>query len=255
MNKRGKRAGQEKLLIGIQPVAAALKHNPASIRQLGADQDTANQRVKDLVLLARDADVEIHEYPSTELDQLSGFERHQGVVAWLHETSLPGENDLLPLLKGVPGDPLVLVLDGVQDPHNLGACLRTAEAAGAHAVVVPKDRSAGMTPAVRKSSAGASELVPLFQVTNLARTLRALKDAGLWIAGTSEQATRSIYEQDLSGPLALVMGSEGQGMRRLTTELCDYLLAIPMAGAIESLNVSVAAGVCLFEIQRQRQSG
>lgn len=255
MGGTGKSADQEKLLIGIQPVAAALTNHPASIQQLVVDQDSGNQRVKDLVLLARDANIEVHEHPGEELDQLSGFERHQGVIAWLHESSLASESELLPRLAKVQGDPLVLILDGVQDPHNLGACLRTAEAAGAHAVVIPKDRSAGMTPVVRKSSAGASELVPVYQVTNLARVMRAIKEAGIWIAGTSDQADRSIYEQDLTGPLALVMGSEGKGMRRLTAELCDYELRIPMAGAIESLNVSVATGVCLFEIQRQRRSG
>jgi 23S rRNA (guanosine2251-2'-O)-methyltransferase len=251
----GEKSAQEaeRLLMGIQPVAAALRNNPASIRRVSIDQETGNQRVKDLVLLAEDAGIGISRLPTVELDQLSGYERHQGIIAYLHENAAPGESDLLPLLESVQGDPLVLVLDGVQDPHNLGACMRTAEAAGAHAVVVPRDRSVGMTPVVRKSSAGASELIPLFQVTNLARTIRALKQAGIWVAGTSDAATTSIYEQDLTGPLALVMGGEGKGIRRLTAELCDYKLGIPMAGAIESLNVSVATGVCLFEIRRQRK--
>ena len=170
----------EQMLTGIQPVAAALKNNPASIRRVSIDSGSGNQRVKDLVLLAQDAGIEIHKLPGDELDQLSGFERHQGIIAYLHRHEMPGEAELLPLLEAVDGDPLVLVLDGVQDPHNLGACLRTAEAAGVHAVVIPKDRSVGMTPVVRKSSAGASELIPLFQVTNLARTIRALKKAGIW---------------------------------------------------------------------------
>jgi 23S rRNA (guanosine2251-2'-O)-methyltransferase len=202
--------------------------------------------------MARDAGVEVKQELRAQLDQISGFERHQDVVALLHENAPPAESDLLPLLESIEGDPLVLVLDGVQDPHNLGACLRTAEAAGVHAVVIPKDRTVGLTPVVRKTSAGASELVPLFQVTNLARTLRTLKKAGIWIAGTSDEAKQNVYQQDLKGPLALVLGSEGQGIRRLTADLCDYLVRIPMAGAIESLNVSVATGVCLFEIQRQR---
>ena len=192
--------------------------------------------------------------PTEQLDQLAGFKRHQDIIAYLYEHELPGESELLPLLERVTGDPLVLVLDGVQDPHNLGACLRTAETAGVHAVLIPKDRSVGMTPVVRKASAGASEVIPLFQVTNLARTIRSLKKAGIWIAGTSDQSKEDIYAHDLTGPLALVMGSEGQGMRRLTAELCDYQLHIPMMGVIENPNVSVAAGVCLYEIQRQRKS-
>jgi 23S rRNA (guanosine2251-2'-O)-methyltransferase len=247
-------SGPGQWLTGIQPVAAALKNNPASIRQLNIDSGSVNQRVKDLVLLAQDAGIEILQLSAQELDQLSGFERHQGIIAYLHRQSMPAEAELLPMLAAVDGDPLVLVLDGVQDPHNLGACLRTAEAAGVHAVVIPKDHSVGLTPVVRKTSAGASEVIPLFQVTNLARTIRAMKKAGIWIAGTSEQSAETIYERDLGGPLALVLGSEGKGMRRLTRELCDYNLQIPMAGVIESLNVSVASGVCLFEIQRQRRS-
>lgn len=255
--KRPERADQasEQLLAGIQPVAAALRNNPAAIRFLTIASGTENQRVNDLVLLARDAGIEVKQDQREQLDRLSGYERHQDVLAVLHENAGPAESDLLPLLESVDGDPLVLVLDGVQDPHNLGACMRTAEAAGVNAVIIPKDRSVGMTPVVRKTSAGASELVPLFQVTNLARTLRALKQAGLWVAGTSDASPATIYDQDLAGPLVLVMGSEGQGMRRLTSELCDYQLQIPMAGKIESLNVSVATGVCLFEIQRQRNKG
>ena len=242
----------EQVLAGIQPVATALKNNPGSIRLLIIATDSANQRVKDLALMATDAGIELRQEFREQLDKISGFKRHQDVIALLHENAPPAESRLLPLLENVSGDALVLVLDGVQDPHNLGACMRTAEAAGAHAVVIPKDRSVGMTPVVRKTSAGASEIVPLFQVSNLARTLRALKKAGIWIAGTADESSRTIYEQNLTGPLALVMGSEGQGMRRLTSELCDFQLRIPMAGMIESLNVSVATGVCLFEIQRQR---
>jgi len=255
MNSSGPdKTNKEQVLAGIQPVAAALGNNAASIRLIRIATDTHNQRVKDLVLLASDAGIDVREEAREQLDQLAGFKRHQDIIAYLHEHQMPGELDLLPLLEKVAGDPLVLLLDGVQDPHNLGACLRTAEAAGVHAVVIPKDRSVGMTPVVRKASAGASEVIPLFQVTNLARTIRSLKKAGIWIAGTSDQSEKGIYEHDLTGPLALVMGSEGQGMRRLTAELCDYQLHIPMSGVIESLNVSVATGVCLYEIQRQRKS-
>ena len=255
MNKENSgRISAEQVLAGIQPVAAAIKNNPSGIRVLQVASDTNNQRVNDLTLLAQDADIKVTPVTRQQLDSMSGFERHQDVIALLHEHVPLSESELLPLLEKSPGDPLVLILDGVQDPHNLGACLRTAEAAGVHAVVIPKDKSVGMTPVVRKSSAGASEVMPLFQVTNLARTIKTLKKAGIWIAGTSDSSTTTIYQQDLTGPLALVMGSEGQGMRRLTSELCDYHLQIPMAGVIESLNVSVATGVCIFEIQRQRNA-
>ena len=244
----------EQVLAGIQAVATALKTNPAAIREISVTAGSGNQRVRDLVLLAQDAGIETREHGREWLDQLAGFEKHQDIVAHLHGHEPRVEADLIPLLQGVSGDPLVLVLDGVQDPHNLGACLRSAEAAGVHAVVVPKDRAARVTPVVRKTSAGASEVVPLFQVTNLVRTLRALKAAGIWITGTTENAAQTIYQQDLTGPIALVMGGEGQGLRRLTEEHCDFLVRIPMSGVIESLNVSVATGVCLFEIHRQRNS-
>jgi 23S rRNA (guanosine2251-2'-O)-methyltransferase len=245
-------AARDRILVGIQPVATALKVGGSAIRRLRVAEGSSNQRVKDLALLAGDAGIEVIYEPRERLDQLAGMDRHQDVIAELEDRSL-GESHLDTLLDDVEGDILVLVLDGVQDPHNLGACLRTAEAAGVHAVIIPKDRSAGLTPVVRKTSAGASEVVPVIQVTNLARVLRKLKERGVWLAGTSERAEDDIYQRDLGGPLALVMGSEGQGLRRLTTELCDFLVRIPMAGVIESLNVSVATGVCLYEIQRQRR--
>ena len=254
-SQRNRQDGDDRILAGIQPVATALKNKASSIAMIWVATGARNQRVKDLALLAGDAGIEVREEIRERLDQLADFERHQDIIAQLHKFELPAESDLLPLLGRVSGDPLLLVLDGVQDPHNLGACLRTAEAAGVHAVVIPRDRSVGMTAVVRKTSAGASELIPLFQVTNLARTLRALKKAGIWIAGMSGQSGENLYDCDLGGPLALVLGSEGQGMRRLTGELCDYQLHIPMAGVIESLNVSVATGICLFEIQRQRKAG
>jgi 23S rRNA (guanosine2251-2'-O)-methyltransferase len=248
-----KKQKAQQILVGIQAIGAALKNNPAGIRLLQIATDTGNQRVKDLSMLARDAGIEVSTQPRETLDNMSGFERHQDAIALLYEIVPPAEDELLPLLEKFDGDVLVLVLDGVQDPHNLGACMRSAEAAGVNAIIIPKDNSVGLTPVVRKTSAGASEIVPLFQVTNLARTLRALKKAGIWLVATSDQSETSIYEQNLCGPVALVMGSEGQGIRRLTSELCDYHLKIPMAGSIESLNVSVATGVCLFEIQRQRK--
>lgn len=162
------------------------------------------------------------------------------------------EDDLFEILDRLEGDPLILIMDGVQDPHNLGACLRSAEAAGVHAVIVPRDRAVGMTDVVRLAAAGAAERIPLVQVTNLARTMKALKDSGLWLVGAADQAERSLYDVDLAGPLGLVMGAEGKGLRRLTAERCDFLVKIPMHGKVGCLNVSVATGVCLFEAVRQR---
>lgn len=246
--------GDTQLIMGVQAVAAAIRNNPTSIRLVSVTKDSANQRVADLVMLARDSGVEVREERREWLDQVTANARHQDIIAQLHSQQTNSEAELVPFLQALDEDPLILVLDGVQDPHNLGACLRTAEAAGCHAVVFPKDRAAGVTAVVRKTSAGASEIIPLFQVTNLARSLRLMKEAGIWLAGTSDRAEASIYQRDLRGPLALVMGGEGRGLRRLTGELCDYLVRIPMAGAIESLNVSVATGVCLYEIQRQRKA-
>ncbi len=164
------------------------------------------------------------------------------------------EDDLFEMLENLDGPPFLLILDGVQDPHNLGACLRTADGAGVHAVIVPKDRSVGMTDTVRKIACGGAEHVPLMAVTNLARVLDQLKKDGVWLVGTSDQAEESFYDIDLKGPLAIVLGAEGQGIRRLTSQKCDFLANIPMAGSVESLNVSVAAGVCLYEAVRQRKA-
>jgi 23S rRNA (guanosine2251-2'-O)-methyltransferase len=210
-------------------------------------------RLGALRALARQAAVPVVDVDAAELDGLAGGGRHQGAAAEL----VPRASDPETLLEEAleRGDtPLLLVLDGVQDPHNLGACLRSADAAGVAAVIVPRDRAAGLTPVVRKVAAGAAETVPLVSVVNLARTLRALKERGIWLVGTDDSADRSHFESDLTGPLALVMGSEGEGLRRLTRDCCDQLVSIPMAGAVESLNVSVAAGVVLYEAVRQRQA-
>jgi 23S rRNA (guanosine2251-2'-O)-methyltransferase len=183
--------------------------------------------------------------------------RHQGVVASIQEASSRhwDEKALWALLDELPGPALLLVLDGVTDPHNLGACLRSADAAGVHAVIVPRDKSADLTPVSRKVACGAAEVVPFVRVTNLARTLEALKERGIWLYGAAGEAEKTIYDSDLAGPLALVMGAEGAGLRRLTRECCDYLVKLPMAGSVSSLNVSVATGVCLFEVVRQRGAG
>ena len=167
-------------------------------------------------------------------------------------TQAGSEDDLFQILDSLKGDPFLLIMDGVQDPHNLGACLRSAEAAGVHAVIIPRDRAVGLTDVVRLAAAGAAERIPLIQVTNLARTMKALKDSGLWLVGTADQADGLVYDVDLAGPLGLVMGAEGKGLRRLTSERCDFLVRIPMHGKVGCLNVSVATGVCLFEAVRQR---
>lgn len=194
--------------------------------------------------------------PRQELDRLAGNGpdglRHQGVLARMQAPAPGNESDLLELLTGLETPPLLLVLDGVQDPRNLGACLRSADAAGVHAVVVPRDRAAELTAVARKTAAGAAESVPLFVVTNLARCLRELRSAGVWLVGLAGEAETDLYQARLTGPLAMVLGAEGSGLRRLTREHCDELLRIPMAGSVESLNVSAATAVCLFEALRQR---
>lgn len=249
------KADRSRLVAGINPVIAALNAKAGDIERVLTVEDTQNQRVRDIELMARDAGVSVVRTHRDHLTQLTGLESHQDVVAELGGRVGLDEDGLETLLDELDEVPFLLVLDGVTDPHNLGACLRTAEAAGVHAVIVPKDRAAGLTPAARKASAGASEILPLVQVTNLARTLRALKERGIWLYGTADESGDPLWRQDLKGPLALVMGSEGEGLRRLTAETCDFLIAIPMSGAMESLNVSVAAGVCLFEARRQRGGG
>jgi 23S rRNA (guanosine2251-2'-O)-methyltransferase len=188
-----------------------------------------------------------------QLDKLAKSRKHQGIIAEYNAPKTWGDNELFDLLSELNEPALLLILDGVTDPHNLGACLRTAEAAGVQAVITTKDKAAGLTPVVRKVASGAAEIIPLIQVTNLARTLDTLKDAGIWIIGTSDHATENMYSQDLTGPIAFVMGAEGKGMRRLTEKQCDILANLPMAGEVSSLNISVATGVCLYEAVRQRQ--
>ena len=241
------------LLAGIHPVAAALAAAPQRIRLLWIAEECRNPRVRELERSARAHGIAAEHHPRSALDRHSRS-RHQDVIAWFEGGNAYCEADIPALLEAIEGPPLLLVLDGVQDPHNLGACLRSAAAAGVHFVVLPRDRAAGITPVVRRAAAGAAETLGIVTVTNLARVLRALKEAGVWLVGTSDAAERSLYATDLRGPLALVAGGEGQGLRRLTAELCDYLVAIPMAGAVSSLNVSVATGVCLFEAVRQRMS-
>ena len=240
------------LLIGINSVEAALSHDPKNIVELFIETGTTNARLKELSERARDLGVKPHGRTRELLDRMTGGGRHQGVVAQYRAAPPRSESELAGLVEAAGREALVLVLDGVTDPHNLGACLRSAEAAGVTAVVVTKDKAVGITPIVRRASAGAADRVPFIAVTNLARTLRALKDAGLWLTGLVGESEQDFYRVDLKGPIALVIGSEGEGLRRLTREQCDYLVRIPMRGAVESLNVSVATGITLFEVLRQR---
>lgn len=239
---------------GIHAVRVLLTRHPQRVRRvlLAGGRDAG--RLAEIRTLAQRSGVQVAAVDDALLAKLAEGERHQGVVAEIVPWSGDPETQLEEALEAAGATPLLLVLDGVQDPHNLGACLRSADAAGVAAVIVPRDRAAGLTPVVRKVAAGAAETVPLVPVVNLARTLRELKERGVWLVGTDDAADKTLYETDLKGPLALVMGSEGEGMRRLTRECCDQLVSIPMAGAVESLNVSVAAGVALFEAVRQRSS-
>lgn len=241
---------------GIHAVDVILRRSPERIISLSIQSDRNDKRIQGLLSLAQNQGVAVDRVSKADLDEMVS-ERHQGVVAVITPRQADGgvaERDLSDYLKGIDC-PLVLVLDGVTDPHNLGACLRSADAAGVAAVIVPKDNSAELNAVVRKVASGAADVIPLVRVTNLARTLRSLKELGIWIVGTTGEADALVYDQDLSIPTALVMGAEGPGMRRLTTEVCDFLVKLPMAGDVSSLNVSVATGICLFEAVRQRRSG
>ncbi|WP_434608030.1 23S rRNA (guanosine(2251)-2'-O)-methyltransferase RlmB [Pseudomonas sp. R1-7] len=238
-------------IYGVHAVEALLRHHPKRVKQIWLAEGRSDPRVQTLVELAGENRVALGQAERREMDAwVEGV--HQGVVAEVSPSQVWGEAMLDELLDRTEGAPLLLVLDGVTDPHNLGACLRSADAAGALAVIVPKDKSATLTPVVRKVACGAAEVIPLVAVTNLARTLEKLQQRGLWVVGTAGEAEVSIYDQDLTGPTILIMGAEGKGMRRLTREHCDYLVKLPMAGSVSSLNVSVATGVCLFEALRQR---
>ncbi len=240
-------------VVGLHAVEAALRHEPERVAGLWVDAGRRDARLATLVAGAGERGIAVHAVARAELDRMSGGARHQGAVARLTGVAAAlGENDLEAILDALAVPPLLLVLDGVKDPHNLGACLRTAEAAGAHALIAPADRAAGLTPTVRRVASGAAETLPFVQVTNLARTLRRLKERGLWVVGAAGEGTARLHEVDLAGPVALVLGAEERGLRRLTREVCDVLAAIPMAGSVSSLNVSVAAGVFLFEAVRQR---
>lgn len=240
-------------IYGLHAVTALLESEPGQVRALWVLDSRHDERLNRVVSLAEQAGVAIERVARAELDAHAPGARHQGVIAEAESLPQSDEHGLPALLAGLRVPAFLLVLDGVQDPHNLGACLRSANAAGAHAVIVPRDRASGLTPVVRKVASGAAEATPLFQVTNLARTLRWLKEQNIWLVALAGEADQSLYELDLKGPLALVLGAEGGGLRRLTKEHCDFLARIPMAGDVASLNVSVAAGVALFEAVRQRR--
>jgi 23S rRNA (guanosine2251-2'-O)-methyltransferase len=239
------------VLFGFHAVTVRIKTAPDSVIEVHVDATRRDARMRQFVERVQAAGAKIIETDDERLTRMAGGSRHQGVVARVNP--LAPRHSLDDVLDEVEGPPLVLVLDGVTDPHNLGACLRVADGAGAHAVVAPKDHAVGLNATVAKVASGAAETMPYLMVTNLARTLNEMKERDIRIIGTSEDAERTIYDVDLSGPVALVLGAEGEGMRQLTRKTCDELVRIPMAGAVESLNVSVAAGVCLFEALRQRR--
>ncbi|HAJ14068.1 MAG: 23S rRNA (guanosine(2251)-2'-O)-methyltransferase RlmB [Hydrogenophaga sp.] len=242
-----------KVLFGFHAVGVRLKTAPQSIIEIYVDPSRRDQRMRQFLQRAKEAGTRVIEADSLRIAKLAGSHGHQGVAARVNALeSARSLDDLLDQLEANDQAPLLLVLDGVTDPHNLGACLRVADGAGAHAVIAPKDHAAGINATVAKVASGAAETMPYFMVTNLARTLNELKERNIWIIGTSDDAPKTLYQVDLSGPVALVLGAEGAGMRQLTRKTCDELVSIPMRGAVESLNVSVASGVCLYEALRQR---
>jgi 23S rRNA (guanosine2251-2'-O)-methyltransferase len=239
-----------KILFGFHAVTVRLKTAPETIGEIHVDASRRDQRMRGFVERAKEAGAKLVESDDARLCSLCGSARHQGVVARV--TPIARSNSLDDTLDAIEGPALLLVLDGVTDPHNLGACLRVADGAGAHAVVAPKDHAVGINATVAKVASGAAETVPYFMVTNLARTLGELKERDIRVVGTSADASKSLYDIDLGGPVALVLGAEGSGMRQLTARHCDELVRLPMRGAVESLNVSVASGICLYEALRQR---
>lgn len=240
------------MIFGIHAVNAVLASDPSRFIEVFVLKDRQDDRLLPVINELQMLGITMQQAGRKALDDKVNGASHQGIIARVRPGKQYNENDLDDLLAGQE-NPLLLVLDGVTDPHNLGACLRNADAAGAVAVIVPKDRSAQLNATASKVACGAAEIMPLVRVTNLARTLRALQDKGVWVVGTAGEATHDIYQSKLTGPLAIVMGAEGEGMRRLTRETCDDLIKIPMAGSVSSLNVSVATGICLFEAVRQRQ--
>ena len=253
-----------RILFGFHAILSRMRQHATSVQEILVDRDRMDARMKDMLRMAEAAGIRTMEVDRSRLDGLAGgsssgqLGRHQGVVARVIDTPIPYKDIHDILESDLSEPPFFLVLDGVEDPHNLGACLRVADAMGVHAVIAPKDRAVGLNATVRKVASGAAETVPFIAVTNLARTLRELKDAGVFIVGTALEspngmaAPTSLLATKLDGPIAIVLGAEGDGIRRLTAETCDALVTIPMFGSVESLNVSVASGICLYEARRQR---
>ncbi|WP_435235662.1 23S rRNA (guanosine(2251)-2'-O)-methyltransferase RlmB [Psychromonas sp. PT13] len=244
---------KSELIYGMHAVDALIEKQPERVIEVYALKGRDDERLGAIVEKAREWGVSVQFMQRKALDDKSEGEQHQGIIARVKAAKVLTDNDLDAYINHLEVPPFLLILDGVTDPHNLGACLRSADAAGVHAVIIPKDNSASLTPVVRKVACGAAESVPLIHVTNLARTMRALQEKGIWIYGTAGEATQNIYDCKLEGGIAIAMGAEGKGLRRLTREHCDELIKLPMAGAVSSLNVSVATGICLFEVVRQRR--
>lgn len=242
-----------RLIFGFHAITSRLRQNPDSIREIFLDAGRRDQRARDLAKLAETQGTRLISCDGARLTSMAGGARHQGVAANIDATR--SHVDIEDVLDTLTEPALLLVLDGVQDPHNLGACLRVADAFGVHAVIAPKDRAVGLTATVHKVASGAADTVPYISVTNLARTLRDLKQRGIWIIGTAADADSDLNSIKFDGPVAWVLGAEGEGMRRLTRETCDQLVSIPMLGSVESLNVAVSAGICLFESRRLRRGG
>ena len=248
-----------RVLFGFHAVLSRMRQHPTSIEEILIDRDRIDARMKDLLNTAEASNVRTMQVERSRLDGLAGMNgRHQGVLARVIDTPIPYKDIHDILESDLKEPPFFLILDGVEDPHNLGACLRVADAMGVHAVIAPKDRAVGLNATVRKVASGAAETVPFIAVTNLARTIRELKEAGVFVVGTTLDAPKgmdaptSLLNTKLDGPIAIVLGAEGDGIRRLTAETCDALVTIPMFGSVESLNVSVASGICLYEVRRQR---
>lgn len=241
------------LIYGFHAVTGRIRQNPGSVLEIYLDSGRRDQRARDLQQGAEAAGIRIMLLDRQRLDGMAGAHKHQGVAARIEEAAATYRS-VADVMEELQEPPLLLVLDGVQDPHNLGACLRVADAFGAHAVIAPRDRAVGLNATVRKVASGAAETVPFIPVTNLARTLRELKEQGVWVMGAAGGTGASLFAAKLRGPLAWVLGAEGEGLRRLTREVCDELVHIPMFGGVESLNASVAAGICLYEARRQRET-
>src|SRR3990167_3642565 len=245
-------SAKEHLVFGLHAVQSLLPHRSNSITHVCVQKERCDQKIESIVQLTKQHRIRLEYLPRQEIDRITEQANHQGVVAFCAKAKHYTEHDLKKILENLSAPPFILILDGVQDPHNFGACFRSADAAGVHAIIAPKDKSVGFTPIVSKVASGAMETIPFVQVTNLVRVLDSLKKQGIWIYGAAAEADQTVFETNLSGPIAIVLGAEGSGLRRLTREHCDVLVKIPMKGHIASLNISVATGIFLFEVVRQR---